>query len=109
MERSDDEVTVDQLFEMVKGYTRDAIAPTAKDVIDVRIYIDGILRDQTATDKDLKALAENVGRLWKLSSIDSKRVSELEVDVARLRGLAFFTAGIVIGLLGLGLGAWWLR
>ncbi len=73
-----------------------------QETIDIRKHIDAILKDQTATDTDLKGLAENVTGLWRVWGIDSKRINALERQVATLRTLA------VVGLLGLALGVWWL-
>lgn len=72
----------------------------------IRLLIDTMLRAQGAADRDLKGLAENVGRVWQVREADNKRIKTLELKVAFLSGLAFFTAALALGLTLLAFG-WW--
>ena len=78
-----------------------------QETIDIRVIIDGIIRDHQATNTDLKALAENVERLWRVRAADNTRIKTLEIKVGFLTGLACFTTALAIGGLTLLAFGWW--
>jgi hypothetical protein len=54
-----------------------------------------------------KALAENVGLLWRVREADNTRIKTLELKVRFLTGLACFTTALAIGGLMLLAFGWW--
>ena len=74
-----------------------------QETIEIRVIIDGILRDQTATDTDLKGLCELVNRI---TEAHSTRINELADQVQALRSLSFLGAGFALGCVLLAFG-WW--
>jgi hypothetical protein len=77
-----------------------------QETIDIRLIIHEIIGDHQATDTDLKALAHNVERLWKVSAAHATRVNELADQVQALRSVAFAAAGFTLGGVLLAF-AWW--
>ncbi len=77
-----------------------------QETIDIRVIIDGMIRSHQETDTGLKALAENLERLWRVHAAHATRVNELADQIQALRSLLFLAAGFALGAVLLAFG-WW--
>ncbi len=71
-----------------------------QETIDIRLIIDGIIRDSQEASRD-------IGRLAKIAEGHATRINELGEQVQALRSLAFLASGFALGVVLLAFGWWW--